>query len=66
MVAGARVLEFTHTHSQPGFPGVEDEGKKRGTEGAKGNIARLVRVKSVPQFRGHFLLLLGIRKCPRC
>lgn len=29
MVAGARVLELTHTHSQPGFPGVEDEGKKR-------------------------------------
>lgn len=36
-MAGARVLEFTHTHSQPGFPGVEDEGKKRGTEGARGN-----------------------------
>lgn len=66
MVAGARVLELIHTHTQPGFPGVVDRGKKREKGGGRGNEAQLVRAKSLAQFHGHFLLLPGTRKCPRC
>lgn len=65
MVAGASVLELTHTYTQPGFPGVVDEGKKGEKGGDRGNRAQLVEAKSLPQFRGHFLLLLGTRKCSR-
>lgn len=48
MVAGARVLELKHTHTQPGFPGVVDEEKRREKGGGRGTGAAGMNRESSP------------------